>query len=94
MPYKRVDLLMDAFADLEDYRRCYGRAWLLKGAAEESGFSPKICNYLGRKVWATDVNEVYKMGDVFSTPGHIGLAMKRSTILGTSGCIARGNTCP
>ena len=80
MPYKRVDLLMEAFKDLDDI------AVVMVGP----GFSDKqkaFCDahsnlyYLGEK-YGAEVNEIYKMGDVFSTPGHIGLAMNESLFWG------------
>ncbi|HBM5401545.1 TPA: glycosyltransferase family 4 protein [Enterococcus faecium] len=80
MPYKRVNLLMDAFADLEDI------AVVIVGP----GFSDeqrktvdvhKNLYYLGEK-YGEEVNEIYKMGDVFSTPGHIGLAMNEALFWG------------
>jgi len=80
MPYKRVDLLMDLFEDEEDI------AVVMVGP----GFSPEQQKrvdahdnlyYLGEK-YGTDVHEIYKMGDVFSTPGHIGLANNEAIFWG------------
>lgn len=80
MPYKKVDLLMESFKDLDDI------AVVMVGP----GFSneqQEFCNahtnlyYLGEK-YGSDVNEIYKMGDVFSTPGHIGLAMNEALFWG------------
>ncbi len=92
MPYKRVNLLMDSFADLEDI------AVVMVGP----GFSEKQQKmvdehsnlyYLGEK-YGSDVNEIYKMGDVFSTPGHIGLAMNEALFWGLPVILLQGTHAP
>ena len=92
MPYKRVNLLMEAFKDLEDI------AVVMVGP----GFSEQqkeLCDahsnlyYLGEK-YGTDVDEIYKMGDVFSTPGHIGLAMNESLFWGLPVVLLNGKHAP
>lgn len=42
----------------------------------------------------SDVNEVYKMGDVFSTPGHIGLAMNEALFWGLPVVLLEGTHAP
>lgn len=80
LPYKRVDLLMECFADIEDI------AVVMVGpgfSKEQQKVADAHSNlyYLGEK-YGTDVNEVYKIGDIFSTPGHIGLAMNEALFWG------------
>ena len=92
MPYKRVNLLMELFADLEDI------AVVMVGP----GFSEKqkkMVNehsnlyYLGEK-YGPEVNEIYKIGDVFSTPGHIGLAMNEAIFWGLPVILLQGKHAP
>lgn len=92
MPYKRVDLLMESFADLDDI------AVVMVGP----GFSKKQQKmvdehsnlyYLGEK-YGSDVDEIYKMGDVFSTPGHIGLAMNEALFWGLPVILLQGRHAP
>lgn len=92
MPYKRVDLLMDAFADLEDI------AVVMVGPGFSMEQQKKVdahenLYYLGEK-YGSDVNEVYKMGDVFSTPGHIGLAMNEALFWGLPVVLLQGTHAP
>lgn len=92
MPYKRVDLLMESFADLDDI------AVVMVGP----GFSEKQQKmvdehsnlyYLGEK-YGSDVDKIYKMGDVFSTPGHIGLAMNEALFWGLPVILLKGRHAP
>ena len=80
LPYKRADLLMEQFADIENI------AVVLVGP----GFTPEqqaFCDahdnlyYLGEK-YGAEVNAIFKMADVFSTPGHIGLSMNEALFWG------------
>lgn len=92
VPYKRVDLLMELFADLDDI------AVVMVGP----GFTEaqqRVCDahgnlyYLGEK-YGSEVNEIYKMGDVFSTPGHIGLAMNDAAFWGLPVILLKGRHAP
>ncbi|MCD7789577.1 MAG: glycosyltransferase family 4 protein [Bacteroides thetaiotaomicron] len=92
MLYKRVDLLMESFADLDDI------AVVMVGP----GFSEKQQKmvdehrnlyYLGEK-YGSDVDEIYKMGDIFSTPGHIGLAMNEALFWGLPVILLQGRHAP
>ena len=92
MPYKRVDLLMDLFKDLTDI----AVVMVGPGFSEEQ---KQICDahenlyYLGEK-YGNDVNEIYKMGDIFSTPGHIGLAMNEAMFWGLPVILLEGHHAP
>lgn len=92
LPYKRVDLLMESFADLDNI------AVVMVGP----GFSQKQHEmekqhsnfyYLGEK-YGDEVNEIYKMGDIFSTPGHIGLAMNEALFWGLPVVLLQGKHAP
>lgn len=92
MPYKRVDLLMDAFADLDDI------AVVIVGPGFSQEQQRKVdahknLYYLGEK-YDADVNEIYKMGDVFSTPGHIGLAVNEAMFWGLPIVVLEGTHAP
>lgn len=92
LPYKRPDLLMEAFADMDDV------AVVMVGP----GFSRKQQRmadahgnlyYLGEK-YGSEVDEIYRMGDVFSTPGHIGLAMNEALFWGLPVILLQGRHAP
>ncbi len=88
LPYKRVDLLMEVFADLDDI------AVVIVGpgfSQEQQKIVDEHSNlyYLGER-YGAEVNEVYKMGDVFSTPGHIGLAMNEALFWGLPVILLQG----
>ena len=92
LPYKRVDFLMDCFKDVE------GVAVVIVGP----GFSKEqqaVCDahsnlyYLGEK-YGAEVNEIYKIGDVFSTPGHIGLAVNEAMFWGLPIVVLKGKHAP
>lgn len=90
--YKRVDLLMDLFAGMEDI------AVVMVGPEFSEEQQKKVDSYsnlyyLGEK-YGSDVNEIYKMGDVFSTPGHIGLAMNEALFWGLPVILLQGNHAP
>lgn len=92
MPYKRVDLLMDLFADLDDIAVVMVGPGFSKEQKNKVD-SHKNLYYLGEK-YGSDVNEIYKMGDVFSTPGHIGLAMNEALFWGLPVVLLQGTHAP
>ncbi|MBL4852254.1 MAG: glycosyltransferase [Gammaproteobacteria bacterium] len=73
VPYKKLDLLLQLFCEES------GVAVVVVGPGIEEK-QAKLINetphyyYLGAK-YGREINEIYNMGDVFSTPGHIGLAL-------------------
>ena len=92
MPYKRGDLLIDAFADMEDI------AVVMVGPGFSQEQQRKVdahknLYYLGEK-YGSDVNEIYKMGDVFSIPSHIGLAMNEALFWGMPVVLLQGTHGP
>lgn len=80
LPYKKVDLLLEIFQDLDDI------AVVIVGPGINEN-QQRIVNahsnfyYLGER-YGDEVDAIYKMGDVFSTPGHIGLAINQALFWG------------
>ena len=80
LPYKGLDILLRLFDDTKDI------ALVIVGGGINDEQKKIIDNhsnyyYLGEK-YGNDVDEIYQMGDVFSTPGHIGLALNQSLYWG------------
>ena len=80
LPYKGLDILLDAFKDTPEI------GLVVVGAginAEQQKCIDSTSNYyyLGEK-YGNEVDEIYQMGDVFSTPGHIGLAVNQAMFWG------------
>jgi len=80
VPYKRLDLLLELFQDET------GVAIVVVGpgiGSEQMELMDDIPHYyyLGAK-YGKDVDEIYNMGDIFSTPGHIGLALVQAFFWG------------
>lgn len=80
LPYKGLDILLTLFTDTPDVALV-----VVGGGINEE--QRKIINqysnyyYLGEK-YGNEVDEIYQMGDVFSTPGHIGLALNQAMYWG------------
>lgn len=80
LPHKGLDILLKLFRDTPDI----GLVIVGGGINDEQ---MKIVNdtpnyyYLGEK-YGSDVDEIYQIGDVFSTPGHIGLALNQAMYWG------------
>lgn len=80
LPYKGLDILLRLFDDTKDI------ALVIVGGGINDEQKIIIDNhsnyyYLGEK-YGNDVDEIYQMGDVFSTPGHIGLALNQALYWG------------
>ena len=76
LPYKGLDILLQQFANAKDL------ALVIVGGGisdEQRAMIKATQNfyYLGEK-YGEDVDEVYSIGDMFSTPGHIGLALNQA----------------
>lgn len=76
LPYKGVDLLMEYFKNMDDLALV-----IVGGGMTETQLKivedTKNYYYLGEK-YGNDVDEIYSIGDFFSTPGHIGLAVNQA----------------
>ena len=73
LPYKGLDVLLEQFRDTPQI------ALVIVGPginSEQQKIVDETSNYyyLGEK-YGKDVDEIFNIGDVFSTPGHIGLAL-------------------
>jgi glycosyltransferase involved in cell wall biosynthesis len=73
LPYKRLDILLENFSDEKDV------ALVIVGSGindQQLILINKTPNYyyLGPR-YGRDVDEIFNMGDVYSTPGHIGLGI-------------------
>ena len=80
LPYKGLDILLKLFIDTPDV------ALVVVGGGindEQRNVINQQSNYyyLGEK-YGNEVDEIYQMGDVFSTPGHIGLALNQAMYWG------------
>lgn len=80
LPYKGLDILLDNFKDVKDL------ALVVVGggiSAEQRKIIDSTAHYyyLGER-YDKEVDEIYNMGDIFSTPGHIGLAVNQSMFFG------------
>ena len=91
-PYKRPELLADLFANQEDV------AVVFMGAGMTPELQAKIDGaanlyYLGQK-YGEEGNEVFAMGDVFSTPGNIGLSICDALFWNLPICLLKGDHAP
>lgn len=80
LPYKGLDILLDNFTDATDLALVVVGG----GLCEEQKAKIDACAhyyYLGER-YEKDVDEIYHMGDIFSTPGHIGLAVNQAMYWG------------
>lgn len=73
LPYKRLGILLKIFANEKDV------ALVIAGSGineEQLAIINRTSNfyYLGPK-YGRDVDEIFNMGDIYSTPGHIGLGI-------------------
>jgi len=80
LPYKRADLLIDLFKGNEEI------AVVIVGPGIPEPLKKIVDGYdnlyyLGEK-YGSDVDAIYKAADIFSTPGHIGLAMNQALFWG------------
>jgi len=92
LPYKRVDLVMESFRDVENV------AVVIVGpgfSQAQQAFCDAHDNlyYLGEK-YGDDVNEIYHIGDIFTTPGHIGLAVNEAMFWGLPIVLLKGKHAP
>ena len=80
LPYKGLNILLKLFKDTPEI----GLVVVGGGInAEQLKCIDETPNYyyLGEK-YGNEVDEIYQMGDVFSTPGHIGLALNQAMYWG------------
>ncbi|MFI3214119.1 MAG: glycosyltransferase family 4 protein [Eubacteriales bacterium] len=90
--YKRPEVLIDLFGGVEDI------AVVIVGPGETEEFLAKVREfdniyYLGEK-YGIEVDEIYKMADIFSTPGHVGLALNQAMFWGLPVVLLEGIHAP
>ena len=79
LPYKKLDILLDVLKNTP-----VGLVIVGGGINQQQMDIVKANDnyyYLGEK-YGKDVDEIYNIGDIFSTPGHIGLALNHSFFWG------------
>lgn len=92
LPYKGLDILMEIMPGLTDIGLVIVGPGISHEQMEVVSTSPNIY-YLGEK-YNSDVDEIFNAGDVFSTPGHIGLALNQSFFWGKPVLILDKNHAP
>lgn len=80
LPYKGLDILLKLFRDTPNIGLVIVGGGINKAQQKIVNETPNYY-YLGEK-YGRDVDEVYQIGDVFSTPGHIGLALNQAMFWG------------
>lgn len=91
-PYKRPDLLADLFAYQRDVAVVFMGSGMTAELKEKIDAADNLY-YLGQK-YGDEGNEVFAMGDVFSTPGNIGLSICDALFWNLPICILKGNHAP
>lgn len=80
LPYKGLDILMNIIPGLQGIGLVIVGPGISKEQQAQVEASENIY-YLGEK-YNAEADEIFNMGDVFSTPGHIGLALNQSFFWG------------
>lgn len=80
LPYKGLDILLEQFKDSTDTALVVVGGGISEQQQAIINSNPHYY-YLGEK-YGKDVDEIYQIGDVFSTPGHIGLALNQAMFWG------------
>ncbi|MCQ2089683.1 MAG: glycosyltransferase family 4 protein [Fibrobacter sp.] len=80
LPYKGLDILLNNFKGNEDIALVIVGGGINEQQQATIDSTPNYY-YLGEK-YGSEVDEIYQMGDVFSTPGHIGLALNQAMYWG------------
>lgn len=80
LPYKGLDILLNNFKGFDDIALVVVGGGINEQQQATIDSTPNYY-YLGEK-YGSEVDEIYQMGDVFSTPGHIGLALNQAMFWG------------
>jgi len=80
LPYKQLDVLLNGFSDRKDIAVVVVGAGINTLQLQKIDASPNYY-YLGPK-YGKEVDEIYNMGDVYCTPGHIGLGIVQAFFWG------------
>ena len=76
LPYKGLDLLLENFRNIDNLALVVVGGGISDSQQNMIDETPNYY-YLGEK-YGNDVDEIYSIGDMFSTPGHIGLAVNQA----------------
>lgn len=90
--YKKLDVLLDNFSGLNNIGVVIVGSGINEAQLQKVNNSNNIY-YLGEK-YDKEVDEIYNMGDIFSTPGHIGLALNQSLFWGKPVVLLEGRHAP
>ena len=80
LPYKGLDILLEQFKDSPQTALVIVGGGINEQQQSLIDSTPQYY-YLGEK-YGKEVDEIYQIGDVFSTPGHIGLALNQAMFWG------------
>lgn len=92
LEYKKPQLLINKFGGEKDIAVVFVGPIKIRGFLNEIERFDNIY-YLG-ELYEDDVNEVYSIGDLFSTPGHIGLSLNQAFCWGLPVVVINGNHAP
>ena len=80
LPYKGLDILLEQFKNRPEIALVVVGGGISEQQQAIIDSNPHYY-YLGEK-YGKEVDEIYQIGDVFSTPGHIGLALNQAMFWG------------
>lgn len=92
LPYKGLDILMKMIPAMPGVGLVIAGPGISKEQQVKADTNANIY-YLGEK-YNTEADEIFNMGDVFSTPGHIGLALNQSFFWGKPVLVLNKNHAP
>jgi len=92
LAYKKPMLLAELFADVPDVAVVYVGPDYSAEALQIIDAHPNLY-YFGER-YGEQVNEIFAIGDVFSTPGHIGLALNEAFFWGLPVVVLQGIHAP
>ncbi len=92
LPYKGLDILLELFRDTPSVGLVVVGGGITKQQLSIINETPNYY-YLGEK-YGKDVDEIYQAGDLFSTPGHIGLALNQAMFWGKPVVVLKGVHAP
>lgn len=92
LPYKGLDMLLEILSDSPLIGLVIVGPGISDHQLKRIAQSPNYY-YLGEK-YNHEVNEIFQMGDIFSTPGHIGLALNQAFFWGKPVVVLEGHHAP
>lgn len=92
LEYKKLDILLDNFTGENDIGVVIVGDGINENQMEKVDENDNFY-YLGPK-YGKDVWEIFNMGDIYSTPGHIGLGLNEAFYWGKPVVVLKGNHAP